>query len=219
MIETRLSTRRIESPGASHGNDRLESGNGAGSGRWVLEQPSRVVVAEDGSVDLKRHELRIEVSSEVPDLDPHPNGLRQRVEPPLLLRDEHVAGRAWPVVELGRGMHEDAAAGQTLVMLPFEPALEERTKTRLAARCAKCRFHNDISELLGCGRDDVDLQRFLRLEVREEPALRHPDVRGNAAEGDAFEPIDAGGSECGLDDPRSGGISFGHGRKSTTDRS
>ena len=45
------------------------------------------------------------------------------------------------------------------------------------------------------------------------------EIRGNTAVRDPFEPIDAGGSECGLDDPRSGGISFGHGRKSTTDRS
>ena len=84
--------------------------------------------------------------------------------------------------------HEDAAAGQELLLGPGEPVVDERADAGLAARLLERGHHDERDEARHGLLEDGDLQVLLRREVREEAALRHADVLGELADGEALEP-------------------------------
>src|SRR5262249_4488203 len=93
-----------------------------------------------------------------------------------------------PIVELHARHDEDATSREEVRLGPLEPPLEQRTNARLTARLLEGWRDDHRDEARDRLFEDGNLQVLLRREVREEPALRHPDVLGELADGQALEP-------------------------------
>ena len=78
--------------------------------------------------------LAVEIGPEVALVDRDARSAGQGVHPVAQVLDDEVAHRPGPIVELERGRHERAAAGQARRLLPGEPALEQGAHARLTAR-------------------------------------------------------------------------------------
>src|SRR5688572_6956848 len=179
--------------GAGSGADAVEQGleraAGQGDGRGVFDEAVEEVAAEHDAVRVERELLWIGRGGEVALGARDAGGGRDRVDPVLGRADQRVARRAGAIVELGAGGDEEAAAG---AVTPGEPALEQLADAGLAARLAQRRDHHRLDELARRLLDDRDLERLLRAEVGEQPALRQPGVLGEPADGQPGEPADAG---------------------------
>ena len=175
----------------------------------VAHQPGGVVVAEHQALERERQLLGVEIGPEVTVGHSRAGHGGDELQPVLLAAHHGVPHRARLVVELGRGGDEDAAALEGLG-LPVEPAVEEGPDPRLSPRRGQRRPDDEVGEPLARPLERLELQRFLGLEVREQPALAHPRVLGELADGEAGEPDLGGDRDGGVEDRRPGLLALGH---------
>ena len=88
-----------------------------------------------------------------------------------LAESSTAAHRSGAIVPLERRVHEHAAAGHAVVMLPLDPSREQRPQPRLTTRLGQRGENHDSPEFLDGGREDIELQRLFGTEVGEEPTL------------------------------------------------
>src|SRR6185503_294969 len=153
----------------------------------VPEQPPRVMVGQHDAVEVVRDLFAVELGPEVAFGDPGARDVGDQLEPVALLAHELVAGRPLEIVELSRGSDEKTAPLEDRGFRPREPVLEDRPQPPLAPRSLERRPHHAIDEQLGRVTQRLDLQRLLRPEVREEPALREAQVGRELPDRQAFE--------------------------------
>src|SRR5207249_1526234 len=194
-------------------HERLERAVGARARLGILEQTRGLAVRERDAVQVVGELLAVEVRIEVAFLDRGARGVRQRLEPVALALDDEVAGRAGPVVELGRGGHEGTAPGQAGRGLPLHPALEERADAPLAPRGSERRLDDLVDEASRGHLQHLNLKILLRLEVREEPALRQLEVVGEPADRQPLEADFRGQAERVHQDGLAGLLALPHGQK------
>jgi hypothetical protein len=102
--------------------------------------------------------------------------------------------------ELGGGRREEAAAREDATFHVGEEPVAELLQSFHGVD-DRPRWLGDLGvEDVPGGLDGGELQLFLGAEVRVEPALAHPDVRGEVADRDAFEAIDCGQVGRGAED-------------------
>src|SRR5207248_649279 len=82
---------------------------------------------------------------------------------------------------------EEAAAGEDATFDVSEPRTAERHQTRIAAGFFQRRAERLFDEALPRRLDGCELQVLLRAEMREQAALRHAEVVGQAADGQTFQ--------------------------------
>jgi hypothetical protein len=85
-------------------------------------------------VHVLRELFRIGIGTERSRFDSLANRRGQHVDPIALQRDETIPDQPRPIVELGRGRNENAAAGERLIAFPGDPAIEQRLHAPSAAR-------------------------------------------------------------------------------------
>src|SRR5258708_5339512 len=185
----------------------------------IAQQPPRVVEAEHDAVELERELLDVESAAQVALGDRDARRLCQGREQLFLEPDQHFADRTFAVVQLGGGGHHQAAAGQLGCGGPAHPVLEERAQARQPARLAEGRKQYGSDEAARAGAQHVDLQLFPGMEVREQPALRHPELLRDVAQAQALEPFLRGHPEGRVEDAvASLGAFAAHGSLFTTGR-
>src|SRR5262249_54076168 len=105
------------------------------------------------------------------------------------------------------------------VQHPVAPAAPERGDPRLAARVAERRPDHGGDEAPHRFFEHRALQLLLRLEVREQAALRELELVGQHAERDALETDRARFAQRGVDDLLAAQLALAHaGQNSTTGR-
>ena len=139
-----------------------------------------------------------------------------QLEPVALLAYELVARGPVEVVQLRCGRDEKAAALEHVGLCPGQPALEQRPQPRLAARSLERRAHDPVHEQLGRVAQRLDLERLLRVEVREEPALREPELARQLPDREAVETAAAGRLRRALEDQLPGLAPLAHHPKFST---
>ena len=135
-----------------------------------------MVVAEHDRVKVVCELFGVRVGSELALRDSRPDDVGHEPQPLALKLDEPITHRAGAVVELDRSGNEETASGYLLRLRPVEPALKERTHPRLSARLCERGTHDLLDETVRRGLEDLHLQGFLGLEVREDAALREPQI-------------------------------------------
>src|SRR5437867_868825 len=193
----------LAAPAARHGGGRIRSGTarraaalqqgleGQGGPRvrsGVAHQAGGVHERQADPLAVVGELLAVEIGAEVALVDGDARGPGQGVHPVPQILDDEVAHRPGPIVELEGRRHEGAAARQARRLLPREPALEQRPHTRLAARYGERRLDDAFNHARPGHAEDVELERFLRAEVGEEPALRHAEILGQTTDGEPLEP-------------------------------
>jgi hypothetical protein len=176
---------------ADGGQQRLEGAGGAGGGLGVAEQAAGVVVGQHRAVEVVGELVGVGVGAEMALGDPGPEHLGDRVQPVALVLGQAVADRARLGVELGAGRHEQAAAGQG-VGVPGEPAPEQLTRPRLAPGGGQGGADHQVDEAGPGVVQQLQLERFLGLEVGEQPALGELGRRGQRPDGQPAQPDPAG---------------------------
>ena len=115
---------------------------------------------------------------------------RDDAHPLLLVFDDVVADWTGAVIHLDGGRLNDAAA--RLLIVPSEPGVHQGPNPGLATGRLDGWGDHEIDEALGGGLQDLDLQLFLRLEVREKAALGKADRRREPTDRQLLETDRAG---------------------------
>jgi hypothetical protein len=171
-----------------------------------------VVETEHDGVEVVGELLGLDVAPEVARFDAGAVDDLDHLEPALLERDEPVAHRPGPIVELDRGRDENAPSGSRARLCPGEPALEERGQAGPAAGLPDGGLDDLVHESLGRRVEHLDLERLLGAEVREEPALGEVQLVGQASDRQPLEADLAGQARGPLQDGLPGLLSLAHRR-------
>jgi hypothetical protein len=166
-----------------------------------------VVVGEDDAVQIVSELFGVDCAVEVPFTNRPAGGCRQRLQPIALELDQSIACRTRSVIEIHRGLHEHAA---TRPLFPLQPAIEQCLDAWHAAVDEEGGLDDNRHEAFGGAIEHLDLQRFLRAEVREEAALGQLEVVGESADGQPFESHAAGEIDGVVHDGVAGGLPFSH---------
>ena len=132
-------------------------------------------------------------------------------EPLPLQLDQAISHRSRAIIHFAGGCGEDASTGQLGGSTPLQPALEEDPKARLSARSLEGRADDRLDEDLCCVLEHLDLERFFRTEVREEPTLGELEVIGQGPDRQALQPGLTGKADGVVEDVFAGLSAFGHG--------
>ena len=143
--------------------------------------------------------LGSDIGAQVAGGDGQADGARQRRVPGPHHGRQRVAHRAGPVVELHRAADVDAARVH-LHRHAAQPALEQRTQPRLAARFLDGREEHLFLEACVVFANDGDLKFLARTEVGEDAGLAHHRDFGQRADGQTLQPHVRGQAECSLQD-------------------
>jgi hypothetical protein len=163
-------------------------------------QKTRIVVQrQDQPVQFEQHLLGVGVGAQVAGVHGQADGARQRRVPGPHHGRQRVAHRAGPVVEFHRAADVDAARVH-LHRHTAQPALEQRTQPRLAARLLDGGEEHLFLEARVVLANDGDLQFLARTEVREDAGLAHLRDLGQRADGQALQPHVRGQAERGFQD-------------------
>src|SRR5437667_11031242 len=135
-----------------------------------------------------------------------------------LLRDHVRPHRPIAIVELRRGSHEDTAARQGRIRGPAPPVLEERAHPRQAARLLERRPHDLVHEAFGSDPQHLELQLFLRIEMREETALGETELACQRSQTEPVEALASRQPESGVENAVACLRTLRHRRYSTTGR-
>ena len=157
------------------------------------------MVGEHDPVELVGELLGVDLLPEVALDDGGAHAVGDHVQPVLLRLHEALADGAGLVVQLGGQRHEHApreAAGPG----PLDPAFEQRPHALLPARRGQGRLDHRVHEALDAELEDLELEGFLRFEVRVEAALAHADLGGQVADRQAVQPLHRGQSRGGAQD-------------------
>lgn len=132
------------------------------------------------------HELvHIEVPSEMSQVDGALNEFRQRAAPLTFHLEDFVSDAALDVVELEQTGRHRTASRQARPLRPSEPVANESLQAGKTFVGGHRRLDNMRHRKLRHMRQQFDLNIFLRSEVGEQPAFRHPHLVGQNSEGDA----------------------------------
>ena len=116
------------------------------------------------------------------------------MHPPARVR-HGVAQRAGPGVELDRRRGHEAAAGQHAAAVVGEPAVDQREQAGDAGLTARDRVPHLAREVRDRALEGRDLQFLLAAEQAVQAALAHRHLVGEAADCQAFEPLDRGAAD------------------------
>ncbi len=139
------------------------------------------VMPEIDAAELPHELVHIEVPPKMSQIDGAPNEFGQREAPLTFHLEDFVSDAALDIVELEQSCSHRTASRQTRALRPSEPIANES----LQARKTFVGLHRRLDDMrhrefphMG---QQFDLYIFLRSEVGEEPALRHPHlVRQNS---------------------------------------
>jgi len=161
----------------------------ASLGFRIAHQTGDEMVTDTQTIDLMREDVHVETAAKMAFLDGDARGCGDGLDPILLRPDENVARRTRSVIELNRGGHENTASRELIA--PRKPPLEERYDSRLPTLGLERGRNHPSNEPVDCLAQNRDVEVFLRREMGEKTALRHPDLLGQAANGDPNQPVGA----------------------------
>lgn len=128
-----------------------------------------VVPDQHDAVQILGELRRIRVRRDLPDFDGFAERPRDDVYPLPLQLDQAIPHGTWAVIELARRGDENTPTWQSRV--PGQPPLEQRAQAWDAAWLRESRAHHVLGEAGGAVLEHLELQPFLRLEMRKQPAL------------------------------------------------
>src|SRR5215472_2622294 len=171
-----------------------------------------MVIAEHDRVEVVCELLRVDVPSELTETDPSVEDGRYELQEVALSLDELPADWPGPVIELDGRRDEEAAARRLLRSRPIEPAAEETAEPGLSAGKSQGGPDDGVHELCRGRLEDLDLERLLGAEVREEAALGEVQVLREPPDREPLEPDLSGEPRGVIEDRRSRRFSLPHGR-------
>ena len=170
-----------------------------------------MVIREDDAVQIVSELHDVNRAAEMSLTHGATRGRRERLQPVALQLDQSIAGRPRAIVQIHRGLDEHAT---TRPLLPFEPPIEQRLQSRQASIGEQRGSDHRGHEALRGTVEHLDLQRFLRAEVREETTLRELEIVSEPPDRQAFEPHPAGEIDRVVHDGVTGFLAFSHRRQS-----
>lgn len=131
---------------------------------------------------------------------------------PAVEGGEHsVADRAGAPVVLARDGGEEASAVPFGLGHVVDPLGERAGEALQSRRCADRPRGDPKTEPVDRGLQGGELQGLLRPEVADHPGLAHLQFGGQAADGQALQPLGGGQCQGALDDSGTGSSRFGDG--------
>ena len=171
------------------------------------------VQGEHDAIHVLCELLRVSVGANHTRLDSFADRETDDVDPVALQLNQSVAHGSRAIVQLGGRGDEDAAARQRDVVFPFEPALEQRAQPRRTARLLQGGADHHLRKPARRVVQDVDLECFFGLEVREQAALGEVECVSENADrksGKAHLAGEAGGM---IENRGAGPFALVHGRQ------
>ena len=132
--------------------------------------------------------IDVQSGSQVAKLDCPPDKLHQSTAPCSFHLEYLVPDPALDVVELEEPGRYRTSAGQPGSLRPSKPIPNQRAQSRETLGRSQRRPRHVFADELCHVIQQLDLDIFFRAEVREQSALRHPDLARQNPEGNAAQP-------------------------------
>jgi hypothetical protein len=191
------------------GDESIKSGSRVQVGFFVPHQARIKVVLHDDAMQFGGKLFQIEVGAKMSLLDRETRGAHETKLECLKPQHEFVAHKAFAIVPLGGARQKDAAARQFLGAHPLDPIFVDRLNAWLPALNFESREKHRDTKVIGRGIEYVELQFFFGLEVTEQAALRHVQIRSESTNGETFQTKSARKSHGSRDDPLMGRLTLG----------
>ncbi len=145
------------------------------------------VMPEINSGELPHELLDIEIATQMSKTHGLLNEFGQQTAPLTFHLEDLVPDPALDVIELEQARRHRTPARQPGPLRPSEPIADQRPQAGKAFSGLHRRLDNTHSGKFRHVRQQFDLNVLFGAEVREQSALRHPDLFGQNAEGDSAE--------------------------------
>jgi len=158
----------------------------------VVEQLVRPMRAHGNAMDFVYEAGRVHRGADVAGFLRLLHGPGEDINPLTHDRGDAIADHAALTVKLKRSGAEETAAAKSAFLHQHQPLIDQAPETRQAPWRSDGRARHFVDKDLAGHFNGSQLQVFLRTKVGKEAAFAHAQLRGERANGEAFEPIHRG---------------------------
>jgi hypothetical protein len=151
-----------------------------------------VMKPENQRKEFENELVDVEVGAEVAFFLGDPNGTsyRRKKPPPRVYKERAYGTR--PVVKLRSCGQQRTAPGEVAVLMPSQPAIEQRANPRHPSFELDGRTNNMLDKLRLADFEHRDLQHLFRTKMGEDSTLGEPQIARETPDAEAFQTFHTG---------------------------